>query len=418
MESVPIQYLINSDECELLNNLLRLDSNTDSKSEIFFKTNIFDKLFTQIDPLNSNSFFLQNKYLYYLSSGALAYLEAMDTMRVLGDKSEEYEINAVTKVIKDKISNYTNYDFVSLGCGNGHKDFSIVNNLENYKPMYIPIDVSPHFLQLSIKHFISNSLRSNKAAYDYKKIRPINCDFFNFSETLVIGEDKPKIYTCLGNTIGNYQENGLLKNFHKIMKKNDFLIVSFDLYQSENEFEKHINRYLNHSCMDFLINPLKLIPKYKGLLNKTKYFNIYSEKDKHQKKISNIDGGLSVVPTFYIPYNDQSVFVCWSTKYLMDKVGIFFKNHDLFEFVHGREEGEDKYVVLLKIKEDNIKKKKAIKILNELLKEEPDESNNIELITEYIKSDKASAEDIDIIIEKSSYSIIRPNFKKKSIGIR
>lgn len=417
MKTVPIRYLIDSKECRLLESLAKLDFDDDGLDENFFEEFIFRKLFRKMDEYNNNSFFMKNKYLYYLSDGAIAYLEAIGSMRKDLNNSDKIEIDEVVRIVKEKIKDYKEYDFVSLGCGDGEKDFKIISKLnDGYNPTYIPIDVSPQLLQLTINYFTDKNINKN-TFYDPSKIYAINCDFFDFSDTLKadlleIGNRKPKIYTCLGGTIGNYREEALLNKFSQIMDKDDYLVISFDLYNSDFKFENYIKKYLTHANIEFLINPLKLIPKFKGYLeNRTRYFKFYPEEGEPPIRISDIDEGLSFAPNFIIPYDRvKKIYVAWTTKYLYKKIHDFFENRSQFEFEDGRVEG-NKYFVLLKKKEISDNKRKAIERLKDLRRTEAGESNKIDEIINYIE--KTNPEPIELIEKAIScaYSVIKQYFE-------
>jgi hypothetical protein len=399
MKIVPIRYLIDSKECLLLKNLAELDTDH-CKDDNYFKKNIFDKLFRKMKEDDSDSFYLKNKYLYYLSGGTIAYIEAMCSMKEAVSNCEKIETEKVVNIIKENIKDYHRYDFVSLGCGDGKKDFKIISELNNnHKQTYIPIDVSPQMLLLTINYFIDNGISENIS------IDAINCDFFDFSAALKIGNDKPKIYTCLGGTIGNYYENALLDKFSQIMQPNDYLIVSFDLYNRSDGFSNHIKKYLTHSNLEFLINPLKLIPKFKGYLeNRTKYFNFYPDIDKYKPRddISNIPDGLSFAPTITIPYEGKrDVHVAWTTKYYKDSVSVFFKDSLQFIFVDGKEK-EDKYIVLLEKKKETTERKTVLNKLKDWHQTTPNETALIEQMMKYVEKTPSPSE---IFIKKVIESI-------------
>lgn len=328
---VDIHYLIDSEECLLIDYIAQLGIDKEievngnkynTNSDDFLRKVIIKKLFRKFSDTNTEEHF-KNKYLYYLSGGAIGYLDAIYSMDYSSlIKSEADNLKILLAGIK-----VTNYDFVSIGAAEGMKDIKIINTLfnNNQNFTYYPIDISPTLLQLNINRFNNNFKNKN----DWK-IEPITADFFDLKKdgvtnsiTAIFNNNKLKIFMLLGGTIGNYKEDDLIDNIKAIMTEDDFLVVSFELYENDRQLEDIVKRYFTSGNLEFLSNPLKLIPHFKGFLdNRSKYFNLYGDKfvEDADQSISIFSESKIYKPSIKIPTFDANYVVAWTTRYKANKL--------------------------------------------------------------------------------------------------
>jgi len=315
---VDIKYDIKGKECEFIDRLARLDVNLDrSTPEVDFDSDIFDELFVKMGD-NLNSLYLKNKYLYYFAEGAIGYLEALYSMREYIEKQTKYEINNVYSLIKEYIIKHglnKNINFISLGCGNGTKDLEIFKESKKKKEevflkKYVPIDISPYLLQLAIQRFYKESPSTQVTA--------INSDFLIFDEALIKSipnDENTRIFTLLGSTLGNYKEKELLGRISSIMQPNDLLVIGVELFQDKEDLKKQFVKYSSTGNYLFLMQPFKLIPKYRGYLDyPNKYFKMDDGNFLHRPEICEVKDALSLTPTLVIPGRGP-IYMAWTTKY-------------------------------------------------------------------------------------------------------
>jgi|GEM_PF-3657872 len=353
-------HLIESKECELLELLANCSNDQNSFSDA-----MYEKFFIKLKKQDGSMFFsLKTKYLYYTSSGTMAYLKIINDMRKTGDMSHSHDVTAVKNIICDKdsgISNGNDYDFISLGCGDGTKDCDILNGLGGLKK-YVPIDTSPKLLQLAINNFkkkFTDTVDKNGENI-HSNIQAMNCDFFDLSKiklSSLIESKNKKIYACLGNTIGNFKEKSLLEQFYNTMEKDDYLIVSFDTIEPSSDdeaYNKSIKKYRDdRRSVNFLMNPLQLIQCYKGHFDELACnFNLDDEQAK-PRDFSDISDSKSFSPYITFPYKNQQAHLTWTTKYVAGGVIKFLETEmkNKFHLVNNLPQ-YDKLVVLLKRLED------------------------------------------------------------------
>lgn len=342
---------------------------TDSKD--FLEEVILKKMFCASNRSTSTERVLENKYLYYLSGGAIGYLDAIYSMDY--DKAIENDTKNLRKLLsKDTratlgISSHK-YDLVSIGSGDGKKDIRILEVCFSNKDTddiinYYPIDFSPFLLQLNINNFAKRfgySLTKKRDQPTGKfEIHPINADFLTFSKDYIReeiknifrGSNRPKIFMILGSTIGNYREDLLVDSIKGIMSNEDLLIINFEIYKDETDLEATVRKYFTSGNVEFLSNPIRLIPHLSGFLeNKTKYFNIYETQftSDTEKTLSIFSNSRVYKPTLKIPILDNPDYViAWTTRYDKDSLSREIESNLKMQIVKYTE-GEGNYMVLLK----------------------------------------------------------------------
>lgn len=368
---IEIFNLTDSEECLILENLAKLDlsipttNDVDYKSPDYFDNYIFKKFFRETTNTNRKTieYHLKNKYLYYLTGGTIAYLEAIYSMNGKYEIEIQHEVDSLsvllTNELHDGLDTISDYDLVSLGSGDGKKDIKLISSLYGKKAVnYFPIDISFSLLQLTINKFKKRFEKGDK------KIIPINGDFFDLDEELKIKlqnySPKPKIFTLLGSTIGNYKEDDLLKEISKIMGAKDYLIISFEVFDNDDDLRDIISQYYTNGNLEFLTYPLKLIPKYSGYLqNRTKYFKLVQNKFESgylNPSITIFEESKVYKPKLEIPHKKLNMVVAWSTKYNEKNIIETIEEKLLGFKIIATQRKENKVLVLLQKKENTVAK--------------------------------------------------------------
>jgi L-histidine Nalpha-methyltransferase len=131
------------------------------------------------------------------------------------------------------------YHYVSLGVGTGEKDTSILNLLLNSNPdlIYFPVDMSSEMLRLGVQQAIQGTkLKGNH-------VFPIQIDFSIERNILELRKlfdnilnDHPIIFSLLGNTLANFQQDTeLLQTLAKLMRPNDKFLIEVATTEDLNE---------------------------------------------------------------------------------------------------------------------------------------------------------------------------------------
>lgn len=349
---IDIKYLVNSEEPILMDLIAQLGSakiininecsyRADSKE--FLENVIIPNMFFQPENQTSTEYLFKNKYLYYLSGGAIGYLDAIYSMDY--NNAITTEIENIKNLIgisekKGDIDSVLEYDFVSIGSAEGNKDMKIIKgvflkDMINSRRIvdkdfnYYPVDISPILLQLNINKF-TNDFPSTK--YPNFRVHPINLDFLEMKEepvrsllsNILRQSGRPKIFMLLGGTVGNYREDKLIDCVKAVMTQRDKLVISFELYNDNNDLQNIVHKYFTSGNVEFLSNPIKLIPHLRGFLeNKTKYFDLYSQgfSEDDSNSVSIFAGSRVYKPTLKIPILDiQNYVIAWTTRYKSDSI--------------------------------------------------------------------------------------------------
>jgi uncharacterized SAM-dependent methyltransferase len=209
---------------------------------------------------------IENKYLYLESIGAKNWSAVEKVLQLCENEEsllQEY-FPRIDRLIKDHTQNRL-YDIVSLGCGTGTDDISILEHsaMTGHFSM-ITIDLSWCILEQGTTK-IFNYLRPKMNPQSDVNVLGICCDFNSLTKAKEVvrarRKNKVMLFHLLGLTIGNSHEINILKNISSIMESNDFLLLSVDLSASDKEALKSaINAYGNPNALpavnNFLLGPL------------------------------------------------------------------------------------------------------------------------------------------------------------------
>ena len=303
---------------------------------------------------------LKNKFLYNYSDGTISYLKALRSMDKSLEKSDNEEIELVLALL-NKAQHDGHMSYVSLGCGDGQKDYSIIKNATDLFLNYYPIDINGNLIKIAFRK-VSDIPGVSFGGYlgDFTAL-PSNL----MSNCISIPESYPRVFMCLGHTIGNYRETVILKSLYNVMRDEDYAIISFERQVNNSE-----ERYHSSENEDFLLNPFKSIDAYSYV--RSRYLT--------RSQITGLSDIHSDVKSFLFTLGSPEgeslppIHIIWTNRYEKEQIDAFFKNHPLFKLIACEAE-ERNIVVLLKKKEsDEFKIDQAKAMLNKWLSESELES--------------------------------------------
>jgi len=240
---------------------------------------------------------IDSKFLYD-TNGALIFEKIL--------KEEDYYLNDLEiKIIKNNsvqiaksiLATHPTLEVIELGAGDGSKTKILLEQFNTiFKTInYVALDICQKSLQVNkvnILPEISNLNYSNLAG-DYYETYP--CIKHTKDGRLVL---------FIGSSIGNFSKKEItyFLNFIKQgLKKNDYLLISFDLIKHPNKILKAYNSKHNKS---FIFNILNRINTELGTdIDQTKFLHYPHYNPKNGKLINNIISLESQNITFF----DQSI---------------------------------------------------------------------------------------------------------------
>jgi len=166
--------------------------------------------------------------IFYLGSGAEKYLEYLKSNE---NKLNNFEFQLIEKNL-DKLEPFINKRTIyDLGPANALKIIPLLEKqLESQKEVdYVPVDINPAMIFAAAANINNPKVKVEGKILDFTK--PLAGKF----------ESGPKIFTLLGNTLGNGDKNyqkGLLKNINQAMTADDYLMVGIHLKSDWQEIIK------------------------------------------------------------------------------------------------------------------------------------------------------------------------------------
>jgi len=269
--------------------------------------------------LNKNLNVINHKYFYYSLSSTISYLNAIHLKSYKNKYTAEFEAE-VNKFLEwcnnSKNINFKNKEpiaYFSLGCGDGEKDIKIIQGLQSKFQCeidYFPIDFSYFLLNMAVGKI--------KKIDGIGEIHPFNIDFDYMDDlmTEVKPMNKTAFFSLLGNIIGNYNEDSLLKKISSIMKPGDYLLIGHRIISDETA-----QTVSNEGDPGFLLQPLK-------------YFNIDTLNENNIKTDFHYDNTLSAIndsKSSIVKYQYSQNDICrltYSTRYTRNS----FKTHITYKF--------------------------------------------------------------------------------------
>ena len=131
-------------------------------------------------------------------------------------------------------------ELISLGAGQGTKDFLIMEHLQKQGKYlnYRPVDASQGLLEIACQ----NAIETNFACRGLKA--DLNNDS-HLTEMQAILDEKPRLIMMLGNTLGAFDPLKFASKLDNIMRPQDFLILDGELFNQTDTlagYDNPINR--------------------------------------------------------------------------------------------------------------------------------------------------------------------------------
>ncbi len=337
-----IRFLTESQECDFIEFFAYLDMPEISfHGRKFKEEDILQKLFVNIDS-NGNikrrtdidiksPLFLKNKYLYLYGEGAAYYLQARQDMSKEKNALDSLERKVLQKFLGDKMENLK---VVSLGSANAVKEIDVLHNLYTNSGssrssfIFVPIDVSLNLIQLAILYFYKKFQKGRKG-----DIKPIIGDIWDVTKQkdafFPSDINGITVFTLLGSTLGNYREKEFLLKILALMREHDIFIFGVDILANtpDNESAYIYEQYNTLGNVQFMLNPLSYIPKFKGYIEKfDKYFRLDKPSSivfpTHERyvQLTDVDKSVCYAPLLELPIeigggDRAKMSVAQSTKY-------------------------------------------------------------------------------------------------------
>lgn len=200
----------------------------------------------EISQCITNKKVIPNRLLYKTDPGCKKWLELCGSpgysffqrsYNNLDSKSEEICGAIISK------ANRTDFDFVSLGVGDGKKDGLLLSSFlkkqeEGSHLYYYPMDINITMIERAAHNL--NQMEEFTVDKDKLRIKPFVGDFFGIDnmELFYNYRKSPNIFSILGNTIGNGEESELIETLQGTIEENDFLIIEINTNQDSESIEK------------------------------------------------------------------------------------------------------------------------------------------------------------------------------------
>jgi hypothetical protein len=183
----------------------------------------------------------------------------------------------ITIIFENTSPTSDHIDFINLGVVGATKDYHIIKALLEKMPKdshermtYIPVDYSVGMLQKTMDYF-------DELMDSYPNKLHIECilgDFFQlvrYSDKIKSISQSPKVFACLGNLFGNFDENHILDVITKSMGSDDFLLLEIDLINDRTDDQlKEAYRIDSKITQAFLLNPILTYFKAEGKEKRTR----------------------------------------------------------------------------------------------------------------------------------------------------
>ena len=208
---------------------------------------------------------LPYKLLYKTDEGARIWLELCKSPKytfytksfnnLRGEKNE-----IVQKIVNT--ANRTDFDLVSLGVGDGEKDSLLIAEfLKKAKAdgdvYYYPMDTNDVMIETTAKKLsTTEDIRKN---LDKLRIKPFIGDFLGIDKMDLFYNYRksPNIFSVLGNTIGNYNELGMIQTLQGAVEPGDYVLFEINTDQSFGEKKKEFVKSKENRRHD--LAPLKSV---------------------------------------------------------------------------------------------------------------------------------------------------------------
>jgi uncharacterized SAM-dependent methyltransferase len=171
-----------------------------------------------------------SKYLYWTPQGSAHWLEFCKLKRYQFYENSMQVLKAhVGTLVREivKATGTAEIDFVSVGSGNGEKDHILLRHLgTSLGPeqfiYYYPVDISGMLIFEAVRTALGRGLSRKKF-----KVKALIADFVKLEKLQAFYEERssPNVFSVLGNTVGNADEDELMKAVADAMLEGDLVLM-------------------------------------------------------------------------------------------------------------------------------------------------------------------------------------------------
>lgn len=221
------------------------------------------------------------------------------------------------------------FDLISLGPGSGAKDIAFLSSVMMPRGVYwyYPIDISSHLLFHAMKS-VTEQFDDTRL-----KVKGIRANFNSLEKLKFVYRytSNKNVFTLLGNTLGNYNEQEIVTRIKNSMYPGDFFIVEINNIESYDPNQG--TKYKNKNYGKFILEPLKAL----GIVPKAS--NLKFEESKNN--ISSVNRAKRISANYYFDDAEiqatgleiQLINITYSTHYNKNEVVDFIQGNGLsFEF--------------------------------------------------------------------------------------
>lgn len=180
-----------------------------------------------------------SKYLYWTPQGSSHWLE------LCRHESYRYHRNSL-KLLRDNVkalvenilksTGTAEVDFVSVGSGDGVKDNILLRQLKAKLGAtgfiyYYPVDISDTLIVEAVRNAFGRGLTRNRF-----RVKALIADFVKLEQLQAFYEERPakNVFSVLGNTIGNADEDELMGSIADAMLDGDLLLMEFNIGEASD----------------------------------------------------------------------------------------------------------------------------------------------------------------------------------------
>ena len=207
----------------------------DLKNYNFYEINLNDKLRQKEGIMCHTNNDLIAEIYQDVNKGSLSYphlYTGSNNWLNLVSQSDHYHL--LYERFKKRIPDFLDYlehvgELIGLGCGDSKKEYELSQALSRFNRLksYCPVDVNYLNLQRTVCKFRNSDI----------DFRPLQIDMNNY---IPLSNYSEKLFTILGNTLCNLDEQSFLADLSKKMAPRDYLLIEFQNPESQfsEEFEK------------------------------------------------------------------------------------------------------------------------------------------------------------------------------------
>jgi hypothetical protein len=171
-----------------------------------------------------------SKYLYWTPQGSAHWLEFCKLRRYQFYRDSVKVLKKHAKTLAKAIVDATGtaeVDFISVGSGDGEKDNILLSHLKTLLSgdeyiYYYPVDISDMLIFEAVRNALGKGLSRTQF-----RVKALLADFTKLERLRVFYEERasPNVFSVLGNTVGNADEDGLMTAVANAMLDGDLVLL-------------------------------------------------------------------------------------------------------------------------------------------------------------------------------------------------